>query len=140
LAGAITVPVAAVQRGPQGTFVYVVRPGRTDPAKSIAVVRPVTVAQQDDQIAVLTTGLELADVVVTSGFARLKDKSEVTVTRTEGVAPADQPKAQPAGVSQGPAAAPPGEPGSERVRSAEGESGKSERRGKRGKPQESAVQ
>src|SRR5262249_58184469 len=38
----VVVPVAAVQRGPNGTFVYVVD------AESKAAVRPVTVAPQDD--------------------------------------------------------------------------------------------
>ena len=82
LKGAITAPTAAVQRGPQGTFVYVVN-GNDGGGKVTVGVHPVTVAQQDDKISVITKGLAAADKVVTSGFARLKDGAEVVITRTE---------------------------------------------------------
>src|SRR5207253_7286698 len=61
----VVVPTAAVQRGPQGTFVYVVE---TD---SKVAVRPITVAQQDDTRAVISDGVKAEDQVVTSGFTRL---------------------------------------------------------------------
>ncbi len=141
LRDAITVPTAAVQRGPQGTFVFVaVETKRGEVAKTIVAVRPVTVAQQDDRLAVLTKGLDVGETIVTSGFARLKDQTDVTITRTEGAAPT------PAAPAQGPtSAAPetgaiPGNPPPDRLRRAEGERDKSERRGKRDKSQESSVQ
>jgi multidrug efflux system membrane fusion protein len=83
----VVAPTAAVQRGPSGTFVYVVKPDNT------VAVRPVTVSQQDEAQAVVTTGLESDERVVTTGFARLKDGAKVTVTNAEA-APA--PEAQPA--------------------------------------------
>lgn len=70
----VVVPTAAVQRGPDGTFVYVVG------SESKVSVKPVTVAQQDDTDSVIGKGLTQADLVVTSGFARLKDGAEVKVS------------------------------------------------------------
>ena len=63
----VVVPTAAVQRGPNGTFVYVVQPDNT------VAVRPVEVAQQDDMQAVIARGLEADERVVTTGFARLTE-------------------------------------------------------------------
>ena len=45
----VTVPTAAVQRGPNGTFVYVID------AESKVAVRPITIAMQDDARAVIST-------------------------------------------------------------------------------------
>ena len=64
----VVVPTAAVQRGPTGTFVYRRRRGRQRSA-----VRPVTVTQQDDVQAVIASGLQAGERVVTTGFARLAD-------------------------------------------------------------------
>ena len=142
----ITAPTAAVQRGPTGTFVYVVA---GEAPKMLASVRPVTVAQQDDRLAVIASGLEAGEQVVTSGFSRLKDQAAVIVTRTES-APSDaSPKTAPppASTPPGPSAAAP-ETGSvgppsgkpEPLRRAEGDGPKADRRGKRNKAPESAIQ
>src|SRR3954468_14395577 len=48
----VTVPTAAVQRGPNGTFAYVID------ADSKATVRPITVAMLDDTRAVISAGLK----------------------------------------------------------------------------------
>ena len=74
---AITVPTAAVQRGPNGPFVYVAG------ADNKVSARPVTVPQQDDVRAVLASGVEAGDRVVTTGFARLKEGAEVAAVTTE---------------------------------------------------------
>ena len=71
----VVVPTAAVQRGPDGTFAYVIG------AESKVSVRPIKVTQQDDTETVVAEGLSGADVVVTAGFARLKDGAEVTVSK-----------------------------------------------------------
>ncbi|MCB1547718.1 MAG: efflux RND transporter periplasmic adaptor subunit [Hyphomicrobiaceae bacterium] len=71
------VPTAAIQQGPTGTFVYVVGPGQT------VALRPVTVSLQDDRQSVISKGVAPGDVLVTSGFNRLRDGSRVLVTRTE---------------------------------------------------------
>jgi len=86
LTNALVVPTAAVQRGPSGTFVYVV--GRDNKV----AVRSVTVSQQDEVQAVIAKGLASDERVVTTGFARLTAGSEVAVTNAEtvqtGAAPA----------------------------------------------------
>jgi membrane fusion protein, multidrug efflux system len=77
----VVVPTAAVQRGPNGTFSYVVQ----DDNK--VAVRPVTVSLQDDTQAVITAGIAPQDQVVTTGFARISDGTEVAVTNAEDAAP-----------------------------------------------------
>ena len=74
----VVVPTAAVQRGPQGAFVYVVE------ADSKVAVRPVTVAQQDDTQAVISNGLKAEERVVTTGFTRLSNGTRVAVQQGEG--------------------------------------------------------
>ncbi|MEA2975886.1 MAG: rane fusion protein multidrug efflux system [Alphaproteobacteria bacterium] len=77
----IVVPTAAVQRGPNGPFVFVVQPDNT------ATVRLVTVSQQDDVQAVIASGVQAGDRVVTTGFAQLSEGSRVNVATSEGGAP-----------------------------------------------------
>jgi multidrug efflux system membrane fusion protein len=75
----VVVPTAAVQRGPIGTFVYVVE------QDNAAAVRPVTVAQQDETQSVISRGLQAGERVVTTGFARLSVGTKVNVTNAEDV-------------------------------------------------------
>jgi multidrug efflux system membrane fusion protein len=77
----VVVPTAAVQRGPNGTFAYVVQ------ADNRVAVRPVTVTQQDDGQAVVTVGLQAGERVVTTGFARISDGTEVAVSNAEETPP-----------------------------------------------------
>jgi multidrug efflux system membrane fusion protein len=93
----VVVPTSAVQRGPDGTFVYVVG------SDNKAAVRRVTVVQQDAKLAVVGKGVAPADVVVTTGFARLKDGAEVKVSPPEETKPA---ASSDAGTPQANAAAP----------------------------------
>jgi len=83
LKGVVTVPTAAVQRGPQGTFAYVVD------AESKANVRPITVAMQDDTRAVISNGLQAEEQVVTTGFTRLSNGTRVRVQAGDGATPPD---------------------------------------------------
>jgi multidrug efflux system membrane fusion protein len=78
----VVVPTSAVQRGPEGTFVYVVG------ADNKATVRSITVAQQDEATVVIGKGLTPTDLVVTTGFARLKAGAEVTVSGPDADKPA----------------------------------------------------
>jgi membrane fusion protein, multidrug efflux system len=85
----VIVPTAAVQRGPDGTFVFVVQPNNR------VAIRPVTVAQQDENQAVISNGLQADERVVTTGFARLTASSEVAVTEAEtGPPPSVHPAAE----------------------------------------------
>jgi multidrug efflux system membrane fusion protein len=86
----VVVPTAAVQRGPNGTFVYVVKDDST------VTVRRVRVTQQDDREAVIGRGLAVGERVVTTGFARLTEGTEVVATNAEdaGQVSASRPEAE----------------------------------------------
>ena len=77
LKNVVTIPTGAVQRGPNGTFVYVVN------ADNTAAIRPIKVQKQDETQTVVQSGLEPPDRVVTTGFARLTDGAKVTLTASE---------------------------------------------------------
>ena len=67
------IPTGAVQRGPTGTFVYVVG----DDNK--ATMRPIAVQRQDENQTVVKSGVKPPEKVVTTGFARLTDGAKVTI-------------------------------------------------------------
>jgi multidrug efflux system membrane fusion protein len=73
---AVVVPSAAVQRGPQGTFAYVVKADKT------AEVRPVTVSLAQGNLSAIAQGLNEGEVVVTDGQDKLK--AGMTVDATPG--------------------------------------------------------
>jgi membrane fusion protein, multidrug efflux system len=77
LKDATVVPTASVQRGPNGTFVYVANDDNT------VSVRPVSVSQQDDVRAVLIDGVDTGERVVTTGFAQLNDGTRITIGTQE---------------------------------------------------------
>jgi multidrug efflux system membrane fusion protein len=83
LKGVVVIPTGAVQRGPNGTFVYVIGDD------NVATMRPVTVAKQDETQSVISSGVTPPEKVVTTGFARLTDKSKVVIgSDTPAAAPA----------------------------------------------------
>jgi len=71
--GQILVPAVAIQRGPQGTFVYVVKPDNT------ADVRPVKVGTTEGNDASVESGLAEGDQVVIEWVDKLRDGSKVMV-------------------------------------------------------------
>jgi multidrug efflux system membrane fusion protein len=73
LSNAVVVPTSAVQRGPIGTFSYVIG------SDNIVHAKPVTVTQQNETDAVIASGLTPDDRVVTTGFANLADGSRVII-------------------------------------------------------------
>jgi membrane fusion protein, multidrug efflux system len=83
LKDATVVPTSAVQRGPAGTFSYVI--GEGDIVKAV----PVTVTQQNELSAVIAKGLSASDRVVTTGFANLSDGAKVSVGTNTGEPTAD---------------------------------------------------
>lgn len=81
----VVVPTAAVQRGSQGTFVFVVQPDHT------VAMRSVTLGPQQDDKAAVTKGLNPGETVVTDGADRLREGAEVIIPsgqKVEKVAPA----------------------------------------------------
>ena len=71
--GAVIVLSAAIQRGPQGTFLYVVKPDQT------AEVRPVAVGIIEGDNTSITRGLAPNELVVVDGMDKLQDGSKVEV-------------------------------------------------------------
>jgi multidrug efflux system membrane fusion protein len=68
---AIVIPAAAVQRGPQGSFVYLVKPDKT------VTVRPINIAVTQGNVAQIDSGVAVNDVVVTDGQDKLQENSHV---------------------------------------------------------------
>ena len=73
LSNARVVPAAAVRRGPNGTFLYVVG------ADNHVNVRPVSVVVQDETRAVIGEGIDVGEQVVTVGFAQLTHDRAVRI-------------------------------------------------------------
>src|SRR6202012_4734949 len=73
------IPTSAVQRGPAGTFSYVINDNDTVTAK------PIVVTQQSETDAVIASGLTTDERVVTTGFANLSDGARVTVGNDDKV-------------------------------------------------------
>jgi membrane fusion protein, multidrug efflux system len=82
--GSVVVPSAAVQRGPQGTFVYLVKQDKT------VEVRPVTVALAQGNQSAIAGGLQAGEQVVTDGQDKLQQGMTV-VPQSRSDAHASQP-------------------------------------------------
>ena len=86
LPGVVTIPSAAVQRGPRGTFVFVV----TD---ATVQRRELKTGFEDDQLSVVLEGVKAGERVVTDGAQRLSDGAKVAVAGPDGNAPDAAPRA-----------------------------------------------
>jgi membrane fusion protein, multidrug efflux system len=73
LHGQTIVPVTAIQRGSQGTYVFVVKADHT------VTMRAVTLGVQDGDRIAIAKGLNPGETVVTDGADRLSDGAEVSV-------------------------------------------------------------
>ena len=71
---AVVVPSAAVQRGPQGLFVWTVT------AKNLAEPRPIEVGPTYEGLTVVASGLSGGERIVTDGQYKLQRDAPVTVT------------------------------------------------------------
>jgi multidrug efflux system membrane fusion protein len=76
---ATAVPVAAIQRGPPGAFVYLVK------ADDTVAIRVVETGVTDGEKIAVTKGLEIGEQVVIDGVDRLRDGSKIR--RPSGVPP-----------------------------------------------------
>ena len=85
------IPAAAIQRGPQGTYVFVVKSDNT------VDVRPVTIGFTQDNVSVIASGISPSEVVVTDGQDKLQQGSKI---ETRPAAPGNR-QQQPSAGSNG---------------------------------------
>jgi multidrug efflux system membrane fusion protein len=71
--GALTIPSAAVQRGPDGMFAYVVKTDRT------VEMRPLRVGEESGSVMIVQNGISEGERVVTSNHYRLQPGAHVKV-------------------------------------------------------------
>ncbi len=95
------VPAAAIQRGPQGTYVYAADTDNT------AKIRIVTVAQTTGDSVGLSAGLNSGDRVVIDGLDKLQDGTKINPSPSTGANAAGRSSAPP---SAGQGAPQPGSP------------------------------
>jgi multidrug efflux system membrane fusion protein len=69
--GATVVPSVAIQRGTQGSYVFVVKPDQT------VAARPITVGPSQGDDTAVETGIAPGDLVVVDGADKLKDGAKV---------------------------------------------------------------
>lgn len=86
---ALTIPAAALQRGPEGEFVYVVRPDST------VAAQPVTTGLESGASVVVASGLQAGARLVTSNQFRLQPGARVQVLRAARGAPGHAGRASP---------------------------------------------
>jgi multidrug efflux system membrane fusion protein len=72
--GALTIPTAAVQRGPDGLYAWVVA------SDGRARMRPLQGGPEDGDLTVVASGLDSGDRVVTGGQSRLQEGTAVTIS------------------------------------------------------------
>jgi len=78
LKDAVTVPARAVEQGPDGAYVFVVKPDMT------VENRKVTVSETENGLAVIAKGLAQGETVVVDGQYRLDDGTRVSVAAPSG--------------------------------------------------------
>jgi multidrug efflux system membrane fusion protein len=78
--GAISIPSAAIQRGRQGTFVYVVK------SDSAVTVRPVTLGPTQGEGVAIEAGLQAGEQVVVDGADKLREGAKVDLGGTQAPA------------------------------------------------------
>jgi multidrug efflux system membrane fusion protein len=91
---ALTVPASVVQRGPSGTYAYLVTPGQT------AEMRPLVVDRIEEGMALITSGLQAGDKVITDGHYRVQPGAKLKIPEAGGASePARRRSAEAAGHS-----------------------------------------
>jgi multidrug efflux system membrane fusion protein len=79
---AVTVPAQAVQRGPNGTFAYVIKPDRTVEA------RPIKIGAMQNGRVLIEQGIEAGENIVIDGQYKLQPGSRVEVQTAAAPKPA----------------------------------------------------
>src|SRR5258706_14375416 len=78
---AVTVPAAAIQRGAQGIFVYVVKEDQT------VTMRQVKPGPAEGETTAIESGLKAGEQVVIDGVDRLREGAKVEAAKGRGAAP-----------------------------------------------------
>ncbi len=78
--GVTTIPSAAIQRGSQGTFVYVVKQDRS------VTMRPVKTGPAQGDDTAIDAGLAAGELVVVDGADKLREGAKVEVAAKDGAA------------------------------------------------------
>jgi multidrug efflux system membrane fusion protein len=99
--GSVVIPSVAVQTGPQGSYVFTVKPDKT------VAVSPVTVSFTQDNVASIASGVAPGDIVVVDGQDKLQAGSKVDPHASGG---ANRNAQSPASQPQPPQSAPTGAP------------------------------
>ncbi|HYY29884.1 MAG TPA: efflux RND transporter periplasmic adaptor subunit [Chthoniobacterales bacterium] len=73
----LIVPASVIQRGPEGTYAYVIRASKT------VEMRPVKVAQIDGGQALIDSGLQVGEQVVVDGQYKLQPGARVIIQPTQ---------------------------------------------------------
>jgi multidrug efflux system membrane fusion protein len=81
--GAVIIPSAALQRSPQSTFVYIVKPDNT------VETRNVTVQHTEGEKTAIAQGVKAGERVVTDGVDKLQEGARVEVRQPDRAAPQD---------------------------------------------------
>ena len=100
---AAVVPVAAIQRGQPGTYVYLVK------ADDTVAIKVVELGVTDGEKVQITSGLQVGDQVVIDGTDRLRDGAKIRRPGANSRAPSGPPVAAAPPASSPPAAAAPGD-------------------------------
>ena len=74
---AVTIPPAAIEHGPDGLYVYIVKPDATIAQAAISI------GYQNDKLAVISSGLAGGENVVVDGQSRLQVGTKVAITTAQ---------------------------------------------------------
>ena len=88
---ATVIPSSVVQRGPQGTYAYIIKPDKT------VEMRPIKVGRTEANLALVDNGLKAGEQVVVDGQYKLQPGTRVELTRPQ---PGSQPQQSGRGKSQ----------------------------------------
>jgi len=81
----VTIPAAALQRGPNGVFTWVVG------SDGKAQMRPIQIGPPADEVTIVTAGVDAGEQVVTEGYYRLQPGDSVAIRppteRSAGISP-----------------------------------------------------
>lgn len=87
---ATVIPTSVVQRGPQGTYAYVIKPDKT------VEIRPIKVGQTEANLGIVEEGLKPGEQVVVDGQYRLQPGARVELTTS----PSQAAQAKPSGTAK----------------------------------------